>query len=80
MCHGTYGEGNGPTSVALTVKPPNWSNPMWQLSVTNQGIRSAIVGGGEFIGRSSNMPSHNDLEGDPVLDGLVELIREFGRR
>ena len=80
MCHGEHGEGNGTTARALQVKPPNWTNPMWQSSVTNQGIKDAITGGGISIGRSDFMPSHPEFVDKLVLEGFVELVREFGRR
>lgn len=80
MCHGKYGEGNGPTAKVLTPPPPNWTNPKWQSAVTNEGIKNIIIGGGVHISRSDNMPSYPEYADSTALEGLVALVREFGRR
>lgn len=79
MCHGHMGEGNGPTAHALPISPPDWTNNNWQSSVTNAGIKNAIVDGGKFIGRSDFMPPHPQFKDQPVLDELVKLVRNYGR-
>jgi mono/diheme cytochrome c family protein len=79
MCHGPMGQGNGPTVHALPVSPPDWTNSNWQNSVTDTGIKNAIVGGGTFIGRSDFMPPHPQFKGKPVLNELVKIVRKYGR-
>jgi mono/diheme cytochrome c family protein len=78
MCHGPKGRGDGPTAGVLPVAPPDWSNANWQSSVTDEGLKNAIVGGGTFIGRSNYMPSHPQLEDSPILEEMVKKIRTFG--
>ena len=77
MCHGGGGNGTGPTAGALPVSPPNWTNPNWQASITDVGIRNAIVYGGKYNGRSDFMPAHPHLKDTEELDELVKLIRDF---
>ena len=80
LCHGSDGKGNGDTAKALPVTPPDWSNPKWQSSVTNEGIKNAIVGGGTSVGRSGFMPPYPEYADTTALEGFVALVREFGRR
>ena len=79
LCHGQYGKGDGPTARALSTKPTDWTNPNWQNNVTDEAIATIIVKGGAGVGRSDAMPAHPELQGDPVVEELVQLIREFGR-
>lgn len=80
MCHGNSGQGNGPSAIALPTSPPDWTNPAWQKSVTDFGIRQIIIGGGKSTGRSQFMPAHPELANTPELEALVKLIREFDKK
>lgn len=80
MCHGPLGQGNGPTARALPVPLPDWTVPGWQNAVTDEGIRTAIVGGGRAVGRSDYMPEHAHLDKTEELEALVLLIRDFGEK
>lgn len=78
-CHGERGLGDGPASVSLTPKPRNYTDKAWQKSVTDEQIKKTIVYGGAAVGKSPLMPSHPDLDGKPVLSGIVAVIRDFGK-
>lgn len=78
-CHGEAGKGDGPGSVALNPKPRNYTDKAWQKSITDEQIKKTIVYGGAAVGKSPLMPSAPDLDGKPVLDGLVAIVREFGK-
>ena len=81
VCHGTDGMGNGPGAAALTIKPRNYTDPTWQASVTDDQIREIILKGGAGVGKSPSMPGQPQLQDQPqVLDGLVKIIRGFGKR
>lgn len=78
MCHGESGKGDGPASAALTPKPRDYTDTVWQKSVTDEQIKKAITGGGAAVGKSPLMPGQPDLSNNPAaLDGLVKLIRAF---
>jgi cytochrome c553 len=80
-CHGADGTGNGPAAAALNPKPRNYTDPAWQASVTDDQIKEIILMGGANLGKSPAMPSHTLLRDRPeVLDGLVKIIRGFGKR
>jgi mono/diheme cytochrome c family protein len=80
-CHGADGSGNGPGAQALTVKPRNYTDAAWQASVTDEQIKEIILKGGAPVGKSPAMPPSPHLESQPeVLDGLVQLIRGFGKK
>lgn len=80
-CHGADGTGNGPASETLSVKPRNYTDAAWQASVTDAEIRNIILKGGQAVGKSALMPGNPHLEGQPeVLDGLVQIIRSFGKK
>ena len=79
-CHGTDGKGNGPAAAALNPKPRDYTDPAWQASITDDQIKETIVKGGQGVGKSPTMPGQPQLKGQPeVLDGLVQIIRKFGK-
>jgi mono/diheme cytochrome c family protein len=79
-CHGPDGRGNGPGAVALNPKPRNYHDTAWQQKVTDEDIKKTITYGGAAVGKSPMMPASPDLDGKPqVVDGLVKIIREFGK-
>ncbi|HEY6556873.1 MAG TPA: c-type cytochrome [Polyangiaceae bacterium] len=80
VCHGMAGKGDGPGSAALNPKPRNYTDKVWQKSVTDEQIRNTILMGGAAVGKSPNMPASPDLQSKPqVLDGLVQVVRSFGK-
>jgi mono/diheme cytochrome c family protein len=81
LCHGIDGTGNGPMAAQLNPKPRNYTDPNWQASVTDDEIRAIIIGGGQAVGKSNSMPPNPGLKDDPaLLDGLVKIIRGFGKK
>jgi len=79
-CHGTDGTGNGPASASLNPKPRNYTDAAWQTSVTDDQIKEIILKGGQGVGKSPMMPGQPQLADQPqVLDGLVQIIRKFGK-
>ena len=80
-CHGADGTGAGPAAAALNPKPRNYTDPQWQASVTDDQIKEIILKGGAGVGKSPSMPGQPQLQEQPeVLDGLVKLIRGFGKK
>lgn len=80
VCHGLTGKGDGEGSKALDPKPRSFADKEWQKSITDQQIRDVTVKGGPAVGKNAAMPAHPDLKGrDEVMNGLVGLIRAFGR-
>jgi hypothetical protein len=81
MCHGVDGSGNGPAAATLQPKPRNYTDAAWQASVTDEQLRETILKGGAAVGKSAAMPGQPQLKDHPeVLDGLVQIIRKFGKR
>ena len=81
LCHGADGTGNGPMAAQLNPKPRNYTDPNWQASVTDDEIKAIIVGGGAAVGKSNSMPPNPGLQKDPaMLEGLVKIIRGFGKK
>ncbi len=78
-CHGDGGKGDGPGAAALTPKPRNYPDKAWQASVKDEDIKKVILQGGAAVGKSPAMPANPDLEGKPELDGLVAIVRAFGK-
>ena len=79
-CHGAYGAGDGRSADTFTPKLSNYTDPAWQASVTDDEIKLIILKGGARLGKSPAMPSNPRLKERPeVLDGLVKLIRGFGK-
>lgn len=81
LCHGMDGTGNGPAATSLNPKPRNYTDPNWQASITDADIKKIIVVGGQGVGKSPSMPPNPGLAGnDAMLDGLVKIIRGFGKK
>jgi cytochrome c551/c552 len=81
LCHGADGTGTGPMAAQLNPRPRNYTDPNWQASVTDDDIRKIIVQGGAGVGKSNSMPPNPTLKDDPaLLDGLVKIIRGFGKK
>ena len=80
-CHGPDGTGNGPAAASLNPKPRNYTDPAWQASISDEQIKQIIVRGGQAMGKSPMMPGNAELRAKPeVLDGLVAIIRGFGKK
>jgi cytochrome c553 len=80
-CHGNTGQGNGPAAESLPTKPRNYTDAAWQASVTDAQIKDIIIHGGQAVGKSPLMPANPELERDTEkLDGLVKIIRAFGKK
>jgi mono/diheme cytochrome c family protein len=80
MCHGIDGTGNGQAAASLNPKPRNYTDAAWQASVTDDDLKKTILLGGQGVGKSPTMPGQPQLKDQPaVLDGLVQIIRGFGK-
>jgi len=79
-CHGPDGKGNGQAAAALNPKPRNYTDKVWQASVTDDDIKKIILNGGAAVGKSPVMPAQVQLRDKPeVVDELVKIIRAFGK-
>jgi mono/diheme cytochrome c family protein len=77
-CHGPDGKGNGPAAITLNPKPRNYTDPVWQKSVSDEHIAEIIVKGGAALGKSPNMLANPDLSDKPdVVAALVKKVRSF---
>jgi mono/diheme cytochrome c family protein len=80
-CHGASGQGDGLAAAALNPKPRNFTDAEWQKSVTDDHLRKIILEGGAAVGKSPMMPPNPGLQDQPAtVDGLVKLIRSFGKK
>jgi mono/diheme cytochrome c family protein len=66
-CHGALGRGDGPDAIKVGPRPRNFSDPTWQLAVSDRHLEDVIVRGGAAVGKSSVMPAHPDLAGRAEL-------------
>lgn len=79
-CHGKGGRGDGPGALGLDPKPRDYTDPVWQKTVTDEEIEKAIVYGGAAVGKSPQMVSNPDLQAKPgVVKALRLKIRKFGQ-
>jgi cytochrome c553 len=80
-CHGKDGTGKGPAAESLNPKPRDYTDAAWQASVTDDQLKETILKGGQAVGKSPMMPGQPQLADHPeVLDGLVKIIRAFGKK
>lgn len=81
VCHGAAGLGDGVAAAGLVPKPRNYSDAVWQKSVTDDQIRAIVVEGGPAVGKSPLMPSNPDLaQKADVVSALVAQIRLMGKK
>jgi mono/diheme cytochrome c family protein len=79
-CHGSNGDGKGPSAEYMSPPPMNFHDIKWQKSVSDAQIAKAIVYGGASVGLSESMPGNPDLEHQPkVVTALVRYIRKLAR-
>ena len=75
-CHGSTGNGDGPTAVNYNPKPRSFQDPVWQKSVTDEHIAKTILNGGAAVGKSALMPPNPQLADKPeVVRYLVDHVR-----
>src|SRR5688500_12283197 len=48
VCHGATGAGDGPRAAELERKPPSFTDPHWQSSITDSQILHVIERGGRL--------------------------------
>jgi translation initiation factor 6 (eIF-6) len=64
----------------LDPKPRNYTDKVWQRSITDDQIARTIVLGGAAVGKSKGMPPHPQYAKQPeVLAELVKIVRGFGQ-
>jgi len=78
-CHGSGGAGDGKTARMMGSDPRDFTDPQWQATISDEGIATIIVEGGQAVGKQPLMPASPGLRTKPeTLDALVALIRDFG--
>jgi hypothetical protein len=78
-CHGQEGRGDGPAAQSIQPRPRDYHDAKWQASVTDDQLKQVIQLGGRKTGKSEMMPGHPEYN-DATLDGLVQIIRGFGKQ
>lgn len=77
-CHGESGKGDG---ANLTPRPRDYTDAVWQDSVTDQYLADIILKGGPAVGKDVLMPPSPDLKDKPeVIAALVKKIRGFRKQ
>jgi mono/diheme cytochrome c family protein len=79
VCHGQEGRADGQMAQTLNPRPRNYHDAKWQETVTDDQIKQIIQLGGKKMGKSEMMPGHPEYN-DQLLDGLVGVIRGFGKQ
>ena len=75
-CHGTGGLGDGIAAAGLRPAPRSFGDVTWQKSITDEHLKTVIIGGGLAVGKSPLMVANPDLaDRRATLDGLVKIIR-----
>lgn len=78
-CHGDDGQGNGAGAAGLTPKPRNFHDKAWQGKVDDAHIAGVIKEGGAKFGLSAVMPPWGAVLNQAELDGIVQMIRAWGK-
>jgi mono/diheme cytochrome c family protein len=75
-CHGRQGWGDGVEAAKLERRPRNFSDPTWQLAVSDSHLDKVILEGGPAVGKSQQMPANPDLaQRRDVLTALRQHLR-----
>ena len=78
-CHGPEGHGDGAAAEKLGMKPRDYHDAKWQAAATDDDLKNIIRLGGKKVGKSELMPGHPEYD-DATVDGLVQIIRGFGKQ
>jgi cytochrome c oxidase cbb3-type subunit 3 len=76
-CHGRYGQGNGPTSMILEMKPRDFGDCDRMARISDQLMSDVIRNGGYANGLSADMPAWRYALSEEDMRDLVILIRRF---
>lgn len=69
-CHGPVGRGDGPQGPM--VRPPDFTNPVWQKNAMDDHMRRTITKGRGAMPGFAHLP-------EETVDGLIRLIRLLNR-
>lgn len=72
-CHGQAGAGDGPAASALTPRPTNFADTVFQAARTDQQLTAVITEG------KLPMPAFRDQLSATQIKALVDYIRQLGR-
>jgi cytochrome c oxidase cbb3-type subunit 3 len=76
-CHGEKGQGDGPASKLLKVKPADWTDSERMADVSDENLFQVIKKGGEAVGRSNLMPSFGAKLKDDQITDLIAFIKSL---
>jgi mono/diheme cytochrome c family protein len=71
VCHGTDGEGNGPSSHGMSPPPPNFTDPGFWEGKTDSFLIHVIVNG---LGQ---MPSWSETLSPRNIEDVLSYIKTF---
>jgi len=77
-CHGLDGKGTPELSPQLAAKIPNFSDPPWQETKSDEHLIKVISKGGAALGLDPAMPPWEAALDEKQIDGLVKHIRTLG--
>jgi mono/diheme cytochrome c family protein len=78
LCHGDTGAADGVGARRVNPEPQHLDAVIWQASVSDEEITSAILDGGAAVSRSPMMPANRDLKNKPdVVKSLVAYVRSL---
>ena len=78
-CHGKSGEGDGPSSRMLKVKPAEWTDAKRMAVLSDEDLFKVIQSGGESVGLSKLMPAFHSKLSDEETAQLVTFIKSLLR-
>lgn len=76
-CHGDAGEGDGPSSATLAVKPRDFTECDRMATFSDEKLFTVIKDGGEAAGLSKDMPAWKEGMDDEEIHDLVAYVRGF---
>jgi mono/diheme cytochrome c family protein len=78
MCHGTFGEGDGPIAAQLEkqsgVRPAGLNDPVRLAALGHKGLVEVITRGGGRTHRSNLMPPWSDKLRPEVIDQIADYV------
>ena len=76
-CHGKGGQGDGPSSKMLKVKPANWTDVKRMSALSDEDLFKVVQAGGEGVGLSKLMPAFHNKLSDEEIAQLVTFIKSL---
>ncbi len=78
-CHGADGRGSDELEGELARIMPDFTDPKWRSSRSDEELFEVILKGGAAVGKNQAMPPWEGVLNEGQIKSTIEYIRAFGQ-